>query len=156
MKPATLYIIQGFLGAGKTTFSQKLAADTEAYHLNPDEWCMRLFTKEEYETNWEKCFSATLDILWQKTKEYLNQGADVIFDMGFWDRASRDYARQIAQNCSAVYKHYYLYVPDEIAKERISRRSGKIAAENLKRFNEIKKFFIEPEEDENAIVINNY
>ena len=43
------YLICGFLGAGKTTYSQKLSKETGAIHLNPDEWCIKLFSKEEYE-----------------------------------------------------------------------------------------------------------
>ena len=43
------YLICGFLGAGKTTYSKKLAQQTNATHLNADELCMKLFKKEEYE-----------------------------------------------------------------------------------------------------------
>ncbi len=158
MKRATLHIIHGFLGAGKTTFSQKLATEllaTElnAVHLNPDEWCMKLFAKEEFENNWEKCFTATLEILWQKTREYLNKGTDVIFDSGFWDRASRDYARQVAEECHSDFKHYFIDTPDNVAKQRLSLRSGKIATNNIKNFDEIKKLFSAPDADEEVIII---
>ena len=45
------YLICGFLGAGKTTYSQKLSKETGAIHLNPDQYCMELFDKTEYEEN---------------------------------------------------------------------------------------------------------
>lgn len=153
MKTATLHIIHGFLGAGKTTFSQKLTKELNAVHLNPDEWCVKLFTKEEYEKAWEKCFSSTLDMLWQKTREYLNNGTDVVFDSGFWDRGSRDYARQVAKQCQAGFKHYFLDTPDEIAKQRLARRSGKIAINNIKHYDEIKKLFSRPDTDEEVIIV---
>ncbi len=155
MKKSTLYIIHGFIGAGKTTFSKKLASETGAVHLNPDEWCVKLFTPKNYEANWEKCFADTMDILWNKTKEYLGKGTDVILDMGFWDRQSRDAAKNLAIECNSYFKHYYIYVPDNIAKQRISLRTGKIAENNVKNFDEIKKRFSAPESDEDAIIINN-
>ena len=60
------YLICGFLGAGKTTYSPKLSKETGAIHLNPDKWCMKLFSKKEYEQNWNKCFSETIEYLWKK------------------------------------------------------------------------------------------
>ena len=156
MKKATLHIIHGFLGAGKTTFSQKLMKETNAVHLNPDEWCVKLFSKQEFEQNWENCFAKTLEILWQQTKNYLLNGTDVIFDSGFWDKASRCNAKSIAIECGAEFKHYYIYVPDDIAKQRIALRSGKIADNNIKNYERIKTLFSEPDADETVIVIHNY
>jgi len=156
MKKPILYIIHGFLGSGKTTFSKKLSLETGAVHINPDEWCMKLFDKKNYEQHWEKCFDETVNILWEKAAEYLSNGTDVIFDMGFWDRQSRNHAKSIAAKCNSDFKHYYLYVPDDIAKERILSRSGKIAENNVRNFDEIKKLFSEPDSDEDAIIINNY
>jgi len=156
MSKATLHIIHGFLGAGKTTFSRKLSIEQNAEHLNPDEWCMKLFSKEDYEQHWEKRFDETLNILWQKAIEHLMNGTDVVFDMGFWDRASRDHAKAIAKKCDSDFKHYYIYAPDDVLKKRLLERSGKIAENNLQRFDEIKKHFFPPETDENAIIINNW
>ena len=93
----TCYLICGFLGAGKTTYSQKLSEETEAIHLNPDEWCMKLFSTEEYEQNWDKCFSKTIEHLWKKAEEYAQNGKSIIFDMGFWTKLSRDEATQRAK-----------------------------------------------------------
>lgn len=152
---ATLYIIQGFLGAGKTTFSKRLALKTGAVHLNPDEVCVSLFRREEYERNWDECFRKTLDLLWQKAEEHLKAGKDVIFDAGFWDRKSRDDAKSFARKCDCRCVHCYICVPDEVAKERLSLRKGRIAENNAANFENIKKSFVPPEPDEQAVVIHN-
>lgn len=156
MKKAVLYIICGFIGAGKTTFSKKLSDETGAVHFNPDELCVRQFDKSDWEQNWEQCFSLTMDKLWKMTARYLKDGKDVILDTGFWDRKSRDFAKSVANECHADWKLYYLDVPDEVAKRRILSRTGVIAENNIKHFEEIKQLFSVPAVDENPIVIKNY
>lgn len=51
---------------------------------------------------------------------------------------------------------YYVYAPDEILKERIAQRPGKIAENNIKNFDTIKQMFEEPQADEDFIRIDNY
>ena len=154
-KPAC-YLICGFLGAGKTTYSKKLAAEIGAVHLNPDEWCMKLFSKAEYSQNWSACFSKTVDYLWEKTKECAKDGQSVVFDMGFWTRQSRQDAIKKVRTLGFSPKIHYIYAPDDILKQRISKRSGIIADYNLKHFDEIKKQFEEPDASERFVLINNY
>lgn len=157
MKKATLYIIQGFIAAGKSTFSRNLAIETNAIHLNPDEWVTKLYKKEIYMNNYSECFDNTLEILWDKTKDYLNRGYDVIFDMGFWKREDRVYARSIADECDANVIHYYLNVPSKILKERIIKTRSKEWAEiHINNFEKNLSEFEPPFEDEHAIVISNY
>ncbi len=150
------YIICGFLGAGKTTFSKQLAREKNALHLNPDEWCCKLFTPEEYENKWGDCFQKTVDFLWQKAQEAVIGRRDIVFDMGFWSKASRLETKKRAEQLGTESVLYYIYAPDEILKQRISLRKGKIAENNIKNFYSIKKLFEEPENDENFIKINNF
>ena len=154
MNKATLHIVQGFLGAGKSTFSKKLSSELNAVHLNPDELVEKLFESKDYEKDFGKCFDRAMDAVWKETIECLNNGTDVILDMGFWHRKDRDYARSIAEKCNADFKHYYISAPDEILKRRISLRGGEVAKNNVKNFDEIKKQFQEPGTDENPIVIH--
>lgn len=150
------YLICGFLGAGKTTYAQKLAQESGHIHLNPDEWCMKLFSKSEYEQNWNECFSKTIDLLWEKASEYAKQGISVIFDMGFWTRKSRQDAIKQAAQLGFLPVIHYVYAPDEILKERISKRIGTIASYNFQHFDELKEQFEEPKYPEQIIKIKNY
>ncbi len=151
-----LYLICGFLGAGKTTYSKKLAKSKNALHLNPDEWCMKLFPKEAYEQNWSDCFSKTIDFLWIKTKEAAASNQEVIFDMGFWTKESRDEARKQALALGLEPEVHYVYAPDEVLKERISHRTGVIAENNLRQFDMIKQSFEPPQPDEHHVLVNNF
>lgn len=151
----TIYLICGFIGAGKTTYSQKLAGDINAVHLNPDEFCMKLFTPQEYETNWDKCFSQTVNMLWEKAAEFAREDKNVVFDLGFWSKKERQQACQKAEKLGFVPVIYYVYAPDDVLKKRISTRKGIIAEQNLKNFNKIKELFEAPSDDEFYRLINN-
>lgn len=157
MKKATLHIMQGFIAAGKSTYAQKLAAELGAVHLNPDIWVTENFSKEEYMQNWNKCFEIAVKALWEETKKHLSAQTDVILDMGFWRRKDRKYAKMIAEKCGTDFKHYYIYAPDEVLKQRIvETRPPEWAEKHLANFAENKNIFQEPEADETPVIINNY
>ena len=156
-KKTCLYILQGFIGSGKTTFSKKLSVETGAIHLNPDEWVTKIYNQEDYINNWDKCFDEVLTLLWEKTKEYLKNGTDVILDMGFWYKKDREFAKHLAFECNSDFKHFYLDVPDSILKERIvASRPSEWVKIHLENFENNKKLFEIPQADEDFIVIKNY
>ncbi len=152
----TIYLICGFLGAGKTTYSEKLAQNTGAIHLNPDKVCMLKYPYEEYENNWETCFAQTIDYLWQEIATYIREHKDVIFDMGFWTKSSREQAVNKVKQLGGNPIIYYIYAPDSILKQRLAQRKGKIAEQNLLHFDTKKKSFEEPSQDEVFVTIKNY
>jgi predicted kinase len=155
-KVSDVYLICGFLGAGKTVCSKRLAQDIGAVLLNPDEFCMQNYTPGEYENNWDFCFAQTMDILWQKVAACVKQGKDVVFDVGFWSKSSRVEAINRVKKMGANPLIYYIYAPDEVLKQRLKKRTGKIAEHNLLCFEEIKKSFEEPSPDEAFVTIKNY
>lgn len=157
MNNTTLYIIQGFIGAGKSTFSKKLAEETGAVILNPDQWVSKLFNRDEYMSDWNRCFGEAVATLWQRAEGILKEGNDVIFDMGFWHKKDRDFARKVAEKCGAEVVQYYLYVPDEILKKRIiDSRPPHWAKIHIENFDKNKENFEIPLSEENAIIINNF
>ena len=150
----TCYLICGFLGAGKTTYAKRLASETVSVHLNPDEWCMELFTQSEYEQHWDECFSKTIDFLWEKAKDTAAKNQSVIFDMGFWTKKSRQDAIKKATRLGFSPVIHYVYAPEKVLKKRIAKRKGAIAENNLKHFDELKKQFEIPDATEKHIRIN--
>lgn len=151
-----LYLICGFLGAGKTTYSKKLALKTGAQYFNTDEWVVKLFPQSEYENNWEQCFGAATNAIWAEIKSCAQNGQNAIFDAGFWTRAERDNARKKASEIGMMPVVYYVYAPNAVLKQRISQRHGKIAQNNIKNFDKIKKLFEAPDVSENFTLINNF
>ncbi|MBQ8293873.1 MAG: ATP-binding protein [Alphaproteobacteria bacterium] len=153
---AKLFLICGFLGAGKTTVSKQLAKQYNAEYMNVDSHVTQLFARDEYEHNWEKCFSIAEDDLWQKIKLCAQSDTDVVFDVGFWTRKSRDMASARARQIGMTPIVYYVYAPDEILKKRIAQRSGRIAENNIKNFDTIKQMFENPQVDEDFVQVDNF
>lgn len=153
---AIVHLICGFLGAGKTTFSKQMEKEGLGIRLNADEECMTLFESDVFERNWGNCFDVAVESLNLKALKYLKEGRDVIFDCGYWSKASRSEAINLFKKTGVDVKLYYIYAPDEVLKKRISMREGKIAESNFKHFEELKKLFEPPSEDEMYILINNF
>ncbi|MGH1351774.1 MAG: AAA family ATPase [Methyloligellaceae bacterium] len=145
---SVLTIVQGFIGAGKTTWSKKLAHETGALRLNADEFCEENFTARELEENWEECFSSAVDKLWCIAQQELKNGNNVILDFGFWSYSSRQQARKLASDLNIHFRHIYINTPDNILLERLKARSGQIAKKNLDNFDCLKEQFEPPNEDE--------
>lgn len=122
--------------------------------LNADEYCEQNFS-ERMLTDWDRCFSAAIDVLWSRAEEELTTGNSVVLDFGFWDRASRDHARVQAERLGVSLVHIFVTAPDEILKARIAQRFGTVAQSNLMKFDALKRFFEPPYEDEKAVVIDN-
>ena len=62
--------------------------------------------------------------------------------------------RRKAEEMGAGFRHYYVYAPDEVLRQRLRGREGTIAARNLENFDELKALFEAPDTDERFILIN--
>jgi len=154
-KKPVCYLLSGFLGAGKTTYAKRLAQCTNAIHLNPDEWCMQVFSPAEYENHWQECFAKSFDMLWNKARQYALENKSIIFDAGFWSKQSRCQAVLKSRDAGFYPIICYIFASDEILKQRISQRKGVIAEYNLQHFDELKKMFEIPDADERFLIVNN-
>jgi|JI10StandDraft_1071094.scaffolds.fasta_scaffold104678_1 predicted kinase len=153
MSKPILRIVQGFIGSGKTTYSKLLSEKTGSIRLNADEYCEDTFSKEELEQDWNNCFSKAISDLYILAENYLESGQSVILDFGFWDKKSRDYARNLAMKVGVDFQHIYLDTPDNIIIGRLKGRSGIIAARNLSNFDTLKRAFELPQSDEAVIIV---
>jgi predicted kinase len=119
----TVYLICGFIGAGKTTFARKLEARTGAVRITKDEWSIRLIghdpTIEGYAEQDHRIIALSRDIAFYLT----GKGIDVILDEGFWEKDQSAAMRRRIEELGAKAVIYYLDTPIEVIRERVAERN---------------------------------
>jgi predicted kinase len=151
----TVYLIYGFLGAGKTTFSKRLAEQHAAIRFSIDEWYLQLFTEgTTYHVDrlcWNR-LEETLHSLWPQIAAH---GIDVVLDWGFWSRDLRDRVRSLARSVGVETCLYWVQCPEDTALRRCLARNGMREAFLISEesFQEIKRRFEPLGGDEEFVVI---
>src|SRR5215212_3649364 len=120
MKPkATVYVLCGFIGAGKTTFAKKLEEQTGAVRITKDEWLIRMVgndpTIDGYADYDGRMCGLSRDVAFQLAAK----GIDVIIDEGVWLKEHRDLLRRRAEEAGARAVLYYLDTAIETSRERV-------------------------------------
>lgn len=121
---ATVHLICGFLGAGKTTFARTLAEERSAVRFSVDELYLQLFADEPTRELDAEAFDRLLRMLGDIWPQTAKAGVDVVLDFGFWRRAFRDDVRERANRVGAETRLYWLQCPDDVALARCLRRNG--------------------------------
>ncbi|WP_336852498.1 ATP-binding protein [Sinomonas albida] len=132
---ATLHLMVGLPGSGKTTLARELEVELSALRLTVDEWHIRLFGADVHdesdEADWltHNTRHSTIErLLWETTSRVLSLGVDVILDFGFWARSERNEFRAKAQNLGAGFKVHFADVSEECLRERIRARNAQLPA----------------------------
>lgn len=127
---ATLHLMVGLPGSGKTTLARELETRYSALRLTLDEWHIRLFGSDVHddtdESDWGKHnarHEAVESLLWEMAARVLTLGVDVILDFGFWVRSQRDELRAKARDLGADFKIHFTDLSEELLLERIKARN---------------------------------
>jgi predicted kinase len=150
-----VYLICGFIGAGKTTFAKKLEGKTGAVRITKDEWSIRFIgndpTIDGY-AEWDrKIIGLSRDFAF-----YLaGKGIDVIIDEGFWAKEERDEMKRKIEAAGAKAVMYYVETPIETIRERVAGRNGNLTKDSFKIGEEMLDSYLmhwqPPSEDEDYI-----
>lgn len=94
---ATILLMHGYIGFGKTTVAKKFE-ELGYKRFTHDEYMSKLFgdhpTNEDFMANYNKA----TEIILKKAKEEVNKGNNIILDFGFWSRKSREEIWNIVTN----------------------------------------------------------
>ncbi len=117
IEPATLYLLVGLPGAGKTTKARHLEVEASALRLTPDEWMIPFFGRDD---------PVARDVLegrliWVALRA-LQLHTNVILDFGFWGKDERSSLRWMAKQIGARSQVIYLPVDTETQRERVQNR----------------------------------
>jgi predicted kinase len=119
-----VYLLCGFIGAGKTTFARELEMRTGAVRITKDEWLIQLIgndpTIEGYADYDHRVVGLSRNVAFQ----LVEKGIDVILDEGIWAKEERTMMRGKFEGMDPEVVLYYLDTPIETIRERVARRSA--------------------------------
>jgi predicted kinase len=115
---ATVYLIVGLPGAGKTTHAKELEVSESALRLTPDEWQILLFG-DQNPPDKRDLVEGRLVQIGMRAAEL---GINVVLDFGFWGKDERSALRWISETVGARCQVVYLPVDHEEQRRRVTTR----------------------------------
>ncbi len=144
---ATLFIITGLPGVGKSTRAAALEAETGAVRMEPDGWMddLKLDLWDE-----ERRFAIEA-MQWRLSRRFLAAGVSVIVEWGTWGRGERMKLAAEAKALGARTELYWLTAPLDVMLERIRKRGRENPPITLEHIEEWVGLFQAPDGEELAI-----
>jgi predicted kinase len=153
---ATVHLICGSTGAGKTTYAIALAARAGAVRLSMDEWMATLFVADRPDPPslpWalerlERCERQ----LWALAEQLIERDMDVVLDVGLSTRDQRERFRMLVAQTRASSKLHYLDVNVDTRRARVLQRGSQTRAQSFEisaaMFDAMEPYFEPPTDDE--------
>ncbi len=123
---ATLFMICGLPGAGKTTFAKQLEHSESALRLCPDAWIATLLADPNDTAELDRLRTPVESLQWEVAQRALQLGVNVIMENGFWSRAERDMFRAQAEALGAQVKLHFLEVSRDELWIRLTKRNANL------------------------------
>ena len=155
-RKSIVYLICGFIGAGKTSFAKKLEEKTGAVRVTKDEWSIRFIGNDPTIDGYAEWDRKIIDLSRDFAFYLVGKGVDVIMDEGFWEKETRDEMRRRADAIGAKVVMYYLETPVETIRERVVGRNNNLTGDSFKISREMLDNYLKdwqpPTEDEDYIL----
>jgi predicted kinase len=125
---AQIYLIEGPVGAGKSSFAASLAARVGGgVHIALDEWFTRLFSPDRPSMDLMPWYiehkARLLDHIWRHAVSLLACGIAPVLELGLVQRQSREVFYDRAREAGVDLTVYLLQASREARRERVMRRN---------------------------------
>jgi predicted kinase len=122
-----IYLIEGPVGAGKSTFAASLAARIGGVHIALDEWFTRLFSPDRPSSDvmpwYNERKARPLDHIWNHARALQACGIPPVLELGLVQRRSREDFYSRARDASMELAVYLLDASRDVRRERVMRRN---------------------------------
>ena len=123
---ATLFLICGLPGAGKTTLARQIEQAQPALRLCPDEWIAQILADASNQAELDRLRSPVEALQWEVATKALILGINVILEWGFWSREERTSYQTQAEALGARVEIRFLDVKREELWRRLSKRNANL------------------------------
>ena len=120
---ATLFLLSGLPGTGKTTLAKQLEQASSTVRLTPDEWLYPLLKDVTDKAELDRLRVPTEAVQWELAKKLLSLGINVILDWGFWSREQRAVYRREAEAIGAQVEFRFFEVNRDELINRLTVRN---------------------------------
>lgn len=153
-----VYVMCGFIGAGKTTFAKELEEKSGAVRITKDEWLIRLIGNDPTIDGFEEYDSKVCGLSRDVAFQLVEKGIDVIIDEGFWAKEQRVELRRRIDAIGAKEVLYYVDTPIETIRERILGRNFNLTEDSFKisrvMLDHYLRYWQPPSEDEDYVLVS--
>lgn len=119
---ATLFLLVGLPGSGKTTLASQIERDRGALVLSADDWMSRIVRD-----GWDAERRVVVqEVQFEIALKVLRIGGDVVLDFGLFHRRERDHYRAEATAVGAEVRTIYLDVPKDELLRRLAARNANL------------------------------
>lgn len=129
---AAIHLIEGPVGAGKSTFASKLAREVGGVHVPLDQWFVRLFSPDRPATDlmvwYQERKRRLLDLIWTHAVALLSSGTTPVLELGLVRRDDRDEIYGRADEGGLEMIVHVLDAPRDVRRERVRRRNSERGA----------------------------
>lgn len=127
MRIPSVHLIEGPVGAGKSTFAKSWAADGKAVHIALDAWFVMLFSPDRPDLNFVPWYierkDRLIELIWNHCRCLLNSGNTVLLELGLIQQAQRvEFCRRVLAEGNGLTVHV-LDVPIDVRRERVRQRN---------------------------------
>lgn len=122
-----IHLIEGPVGAGKSTFAASHAARIGGVHIALDDWFARLFSPDRPSTGLMPWYverkARLIEQIWRHAQALLACGISPVLELGLVERRSREAFYRRAQDAGVVLAVSVLAASRDVRRERVMRRN---------------------------------
>lgn len=124
---ALIRLIEGPVGAGKSTLASQISKDSNAPRLILDDWMATFFSPDRPPAGVVEWYverkSRCIDQIWKIACDILDTGSDVILELGLIQQSHRERFYDRVDAASHSMKVYVLDASREVRKRRVQQRN---------------------------------